>query len=443
MFHFVCFALLAVVALAFAWLRVDRAARMPLLVYCGTYGFTTLIGATIIGLRGPAFLDTLNYSLDSTILPDLDGIKYWGLLYAPLILPPLCLALTRSQPARLPSTGARSTPAEIKRSAAASDRLGVVPFLLGFGLLTGYCMFRLAAAGYGNNLSAWSSLKGDYISLILLRTSMATSLGSVFFGLVYIAIPCLSQCAMYQYLRSGRSVWKFVFLLTVAVTGVLCVWIMMKGLLLIYLLFLGIGLIELKVVKPRVFILIVAGVLGVLTVLQGFFSDNWSFSDSASLAVFRMASSYPYYVSLFPDVIPYGGLDLGLHLLGLAKPNTDAIDVWAYMYPSIHWVQGATPAAAHMRAYAEGGVVYSLVMLVGIGFLLRAVTTFRQRVEGPFAYALYMQALVFLYYLTQTSIREAVISCYGFFWAVVAIGLVQMLSQLDRMLVPSAALVRR
>src|SRR5262249_46525153 len=153
--------------------------------------------------------------------------------------------------------------------------------------------------------------------------------------------------------------------------------------LLIYLLFLGIGLSELKAIRWASVGLTLGLVLIVLTVLQSFFTANWTMADSAKLVVYRMAASYPYYLSLYPEVIPYCGIDCGLHLLGLAEPKTDALDVWSYMYPRDRWVQGMTPAAAHVRAYAEAGVPYSLAMMVAIGAIIHAISQLRGNARGP------------------------------------------------------------
>jgi hypothetical protein len=91
------------------------------------------------------------------------------------------------------------------------------------------------------------------------------------------------------------------------------------------------------------------------------------------------------------------------------------------MYPQVTWAQGAAPAAAHVRAYSQAGMPFALVNLAIVGIVIKAAGGLRSRIHGPISFALYLQLLIFLYFVTQTSLREAIISCYGIFWAVIAL----------------------
>lgn len=420
------FVLLALVSFMLAWHVADPALRLPLAVYCGAYGLTTVAGATMAGVSGIGLLDELGYSLDTAILPDLGSFKYWLVLYAPLFAVPWSALFFNRLWRRAPSPAPEQT-------------LRPEAVLLVFLVFSAYCFWRITAGGYGVALGSWFDSRGDYMAMILLRSEIMAGLGRVFFGLVYISLPALSFAALYQCMRLRTVGWQGVFVFTCAVNAILCLATMMKGQLLIYLLFLAVGLFEIGTIRPRTLLLLLAGVVASLTMLQTFFIEQWTIADSATLIVFRMASSFPYYLSLYPDVLPFGGIDVGLHLFGIGQPANDAVDMFAFMYPTIDWVAGAAPAPAHVRAYAEAGVPYSLLVTIVAGAVVAFAASLRRRVGGAISFAFYLESLVMLYYLTQTSLRESIISCYGFFWTVVALAALAVAAHFDRNVVARAA----
>jgi hypothetical protein len=395
------------------WRYADNSFRMPWGIYSGAYLLTTFTGALLIAVLGKGFLASLNYGVDVGVLSDMDTPTYWLLLYAPLVIPSLCILFW--QGTRSPTYTAATNQGTM------GDHLEVLPFLAVFGALTAYCIGCMLSGGFVGDLHKWTSLRGDYVSLILLRTELGRSLGSVFFCTVYITLPCLSFCALHQSTRYRSPGWIGALALTCLTTAVLSILTVQKGHLLVFILFMGVGLIELKVVRTWSVAGIIVIILVGLTAMQSYFSDDWHVSDSVWLIVFRMALSFPYYVSLFPDTLPHSGIDLGLHLIGIGEANRDAMDVCDYMYPGVSWVQGYAPAPAHVAAYSQGGVAYALATLVVVGLLLVASAALRRRVSGPVTFGLYMQSLVMCYYLTQTSLRESIMSCYGILWAFVGL----------------------
>src|SRR5438128_2604696 len=104
--------LAGLVLVALVWSRATPHVRVPLGVYLVAYIVTTLIGATDITLAGPYRLVELNFDVDVQILPDLGTTTYWGILYAPLIVPPtVLLLLARRKPMSVAKTQpARSRP---------------------------------------------------------------------------------------------------------------------------------------------------------------------------------------------------------------------------------------------------------------------------------------------------------------------------------------------
>jgi len=393
--------------------RLDPWVRLPLGIYLGSYLLTTFLGGVLISLSDGQVIDALGCSADMSVVSDFSSWRYWGLLFAPLIVPPACLlCLQRLR---------RVDPVAATLAPHASER--VSPMALGgvYALFVGYCVTTLISAGFIANVFQWLSLQDNYLTMILRRQETLESLGSVFFGIAYITLPTLSFAALYQYRRLRTLGWRLMFLFVSASTVLINMELMQKAPTLLFLVFIGVALIELRTLKLRALAYILGGLIGALTTIQALIFESWGWWDSVQLLIFRMASSFPFYVNIYPDQLPYSGVETGLHLVGLGEPATDCFTVFNVMYPSVTWVQGAAAAPAHMRAYSQAGLLYAFITLVLIGFILKAISELRRRVNGPISFALYVQSLVFLYYTTQTSLRESIISCYGIFWAFIGL----------------------
>ncbi len=408
-FSLVGFAALSLLMWYFVWKWADPSVRLPLIFYCGFYSVTTLIGATLIGLSDGKCLEPLAWGLDFQVLRDVNNVRYWCLLFMPMIVPPaLVIGLARS---RIIESAVRN----------AAGRLNASPSQLGFltiyCLWAGYCLGKLYITGQIGTIFKWHSHRGDYVSMILQRTEMAGMLGSVFFGLIYITLPMLSFYSLYCSVKEPGFAWKAIFCFSAFTTAIISLSLMQKGPVLLFFVFIGIGLVELKVIHPRSLAIFGLGLVFLLTFLQRFMAENWSYEQTFNLIVFRMAHSYPYYLNIYPDMLPFFGLDLGLHLIGMGEIASDNNVVFDYMYPACDWVQGAAPGPAHVRAYGQGGLPFAMVTLMLIGLGIKMAGVLRRYIAGPLSFSLYMASLVCLYFLTQTSAREAVLSCYGICWA--------------------------
>ena len=406
------FSVLSVVCWFMA-IRTDPQIRLPLGLYSGFYLATTVIGGVLIGCSRGEVLDTLQWGLDLTVICDCSSIRYWGLLFAPLIVPAMCIVVLHRfrlvedvfvAPLRL-----------------FDERLSPLALCCVYAIFAGYCVVQLSMHGLLFNVLLWFSLQGDYLTMILRRQEAFESLGSAFFGIAYITLPTLSFCALYQYRQLRTLSWQLRFFATAASTLLINMELMQKSPSLLFLTFTGIGSIELKTLKLRSLVYMLAGLVCGVTLLQALFIDQWAWWNSIQLLIFRMASSFPFYVNIYPNVLPYSGIESGLHLVGLGEPAIDCFDVFNCMYPSVTWIQGAAPGPAHMRAYSQAGLPYALGTLVLIGFVIKGIGALRVRNAGPISFAIYLQSLAFLYYLTQTSLRESIISCYGIFWAIVGL----------------------
>ncbi len=409
-FSLLGFSLLSLLIWYFVMKWADPVVRLPLIFYCGFYFVTTLIGATLIGLTDSKCLEPLAWGLDFQILHDVNNVRYWWLLFMPMIVPPACVLLFNKS--RIIDTVVKGTAIRLNST---SSQLG---YIVVYSTWAGYCLGKLYVTGQIGTIFKWHSHRGDYVSMILQRTEMATMLGSVFFGLIYITLPMLSFYALYCAVRQPGLAWKAIFCGSALTTAVISLSLMQKGPVLLFFVFIGIGLVELKVIKPRSLAIVGAALVFFLTTLQRFMAESWSYEQTFNLIVFRMAHSYPYYMNIYPDVLPFFGIDFGLHLIGMGEIASDNNIVFNHMYPYCDWVQGAAPGPAHVRAYGQGGMLFAFVTLSLIGVGIKMAGILRRHIAGPLSFSLYMASLVCLYFLTQTSAREALLSCYGICWAV-------------------------
>ena len=404
--------------------------RFPLAVYTVIYLVTTVIGATWVAMQQDYTLwAILGGGLDTTYLRSLGDAKYWFLLYSPFVIPPLVMLFLDRR------AGHKGFPALEPMLRARVHPLAHALLFLG---LSGYCLFALFAQGLVN-LGAVLSAQGDYGTLMGLRTHIFVTAGRAFFGLVYIGLPALAHVALFKTLRGGGLRWLLLLIFDVLAISVLVLLTIQKGILIIFLLALAIGFSLLQRRRLWPLLLGAASGLGVLTLLQSYFSAGaWGLIQSVSLVLFRMASGFPYYVTLYPSVLPYSGIDLGLDLIGIGSKNTESFDVARYMDPTVSWGQGEAAAAAHVVAYCQGGIPFAIVTLILCGVFLHWVSRLEAYLDSPLGYALYVQGLVFAYYLTQTTLRGAFTTGYGIMWAVGCLALLLLSSKWIRLVLSPA-----
>jgi hypothetical protein len=192
-----------------------------------------------------------------------------------------------------------------------------------------------------------------------------------------------------------------------------------KSILLVFLIFLGLGTFLLRLVRFHALV-ILAGVLFVLVyVMQVFVLGAFGATQTLFLVLFRLGPSFPYYLGLFPRIYPYYGVDwqgtlLGHHFTG-SGPDYNVL-VASALEPTAP-LQGAAPAGAIPSAYAEGGVAYAVVMGLIVMLILGGVSRFgRHALRSPYRFAFYLQLLTASYYLTQVPLAATIWHGYGIRW---------------------------
>lgn len=427
---FTTLVLLAIVvaAAALVWLGVARRcprARTAYAVYVISYFTTSALGATILALPGGVeLLAEVNPTANLYVISGSDELTLWLLVYSPFVVPGLVVILGEQWCA---SSSSRPPSAWLIWFSSPVDLLS---FWIVTGLTIGYCSLVFFKAGRLNVLSEILNMSNDYGALIELRVIVFSELGQILFGLVYVGLPSLCFVALYRAVLTKSNSWL------VTCVGISCVTLMFqlmtvqKSIAVVFLLSLTLAIYKLGVIRSW-YIPFGAGLsLVMLTWLQELAVADWSIVDSLTLIAYRMAVGTVAYVKIFPSMVDYLGIDLMLDVLGFGQSSDAGLIVFDYLYPSVIGVQGYAPAPAHIAAYAEGGVLYSLFALVLIGWFIRfsGNLSFYNNFPryGALMYAIYMQSIVIIYYLSQTSWRNVLISSYGIIWMFVVLSVFPM-----------------
>jgi hypothetical protein len=136
-------------------------------------------------------------------------------------------------------------------------------------------------------------------------------------------------------------------------------------------------------------------------------------TNTLQSVVFRMGSSFPFYVGIFSDPTKRCGIETNSLPL-LPKPQCDLpTKVFAAMYPHIDYVIGFAPAAAHVSAFGEIGLGYALFVLMVVGISIGVMSRLARAGSGPVFAALGVAACIYAYYLTQVPLLGALSYSHG------------------------------
>jgi hypothetical protein len=252
--------------------------------------------------------------------------------------------------------------------------------------------------------------------------------GFYYYEIAYVSLPALSWVALYKSFQKKSNHWILLYCFQFLVIVFLLLSSVQKAPLLIYLIGVMIGLAYLG--KLKVYRLAMFGVLGLvlLTFMQSYYEDDWTVVMSVFHSIFRLSSSFIYYMAVYPQNEAYQSMNYGLGLLGFGVTMRDNLVIFDYMYPGVYWTQGAAAGASHIRAYTQGGVVWACVAVVITWLFIRLLGRMRKSLSGPVGFAVLVQSGVTLYYLTQTSLRGAVLESYGLIWGVIPLVALVLLS---------------
>lgn len=421
----------AVIAALFGWRRLVAGYRLPWAIFILSYFLTTVVGAIIIGMPdGLFFLQIYNPSLDIGFIQNAVVDKYWFLLFLPITLTTTLLLLITKR-LNLPW---EKTIAKWLRSER-PNRVHIISVFFLTILLALYSLLLLGAKGYLGNIFLTFSGTLDHQSIILFRHQMMeqmTGRGIYFYEITYVSLPALSWISLYMSFQKSNRYWLFLYCFQFLTIAFLSLASIQKAPLLIYLIGVVIGLAHLgKLKASRFFIFGIVG-LSLLTCMQSYYVEDWNALFSVLHSIFRLSSSFIYYVTIYPQYEPYQPVNFGLGLLGLGVSLKDNLVVFDYMYPGVFWTQGAAAGASHIRAYSQGGIFWAVVVLIIISLFIRLLARLQKALSGPVGFAVLVQSGVTLYYLTQTSLRGAIFESYGLIWGLIPLVALVMLNSILR-----------
>lgn len=394
--------------------RAPRELRMPLAVFNGFYLGTTVVGATL--LANPAvrlFWMLMLPGMNASWLDVWSRPLYWMLLWAPIVIV--------NGTALIVGRHARGVTGFAQRSFSA--RVDPVSYLIVGLLMLGYCYSNLAIHGLFGSELLDAALSRDYRANIQLRTSMAAALGDTHYGFVYMGIPAICVLALVDAVRSGRRVAWAAFLGLSSLLSILYAATLTKGNIVVFGLAVVMAAVVTGLIRAKgIAVAVLAGFI-VLTLMGGVLSGGGLFEVARSFLniVFRMASGVPFYVAIFPSQVPYVGLDLGLGVLGFGPQNAANLIVANLMFPADTWVQGAIPAPAHIAAFAQGGVWWSLATMIMVGVLIAVVGKLLEGARSELGLAISVGGCVAVYNTTQTELIGVFLHSYGLKWWVGAL----------------------
>jgi hypothetical protein len=395
-------------------MRSPRALRIPLLVFNGFYVLTTAIGATILTLPGITdFWALLIPGMDARWLDPGENWGYWFLVWAPLLVTNLAAVVLFPRLRRPALVAARLL----------STHVDVLPAAIVSGAMCTYCFLNLYYRGYlGVGLFSGDTV-GLYRLNIEMRAQLFNELGAVHFAFIYMGIPALALVSFYNAVRERRFAWTALLLLLSAALCYLYAATLTKSNIMIFGLELVVAARVLNVIRLRgILVAVVAGsfVLMLLSTLLGG-TNLFDVAFNGYNLLFREASNVPFYVAIFPQQIPFVGLDLGLGGFGFGPEVPTNMVVSNIMFPQDTWVQGAAAVAAHVVAYAQGGYPWSFVTMLLVGAWLAFSGQLRKCAHNAVVFSTFIGAVTTCYYMSQSDFIGAFNVAYGFKWWLISL----------------------
>lgn len=306
-------ALCAFIALAWAIVGVRRAprpVRTPLAIFLIFYTITTALGASLLAIPLIRQLWSLMFPrMDARWLAPAEGLDYWFMVWGPLVVTSAAAIYFYPRVRRPILIIARTL----------GRQVDVLPAAIVATAMCVYCFIDLGIHGYLGVSPLSANLLGTYRLNIQLRAEMAEVLGTLHFAFVYMGLPAIAIVAFYNAVRTRRRTWLALFLALSAVLAYLDFTTFTKGHLLIYGIEVVVAAMTLGVMRARgLLVAVAAGTVvlsGLTALLAG--SNPFDLALTGYNILFREASDVPFYLAIFPEQIPFVGIDVGLGGFGI------------------------------------------------------------------------------------------------------------------------------
>ncbi len=281
------------------------------------------------------------------------------------------------------------------------------------------------ALNKGFSLSPFSFLKdsGNYDLIVKERYNYFAIFTYRFWGILYTLLPALTIFSIYSAFKDRRH---FIFKLTLSVMlgGFLIYFNFMsfqKLPAMVVTLFIGLTILYLSKIKLRYYIIFIA-LGGIFFLSYQLLSVNeLSLNNVVKTLAFRSGVNPAYYCNIYPEIIPFERIDLCyLNRFGVGQISLAPIHVHGFAFPEVKTV-GFMPGAFHIAAYAEAGIIYSMILsfLIFMGILV--AVNFIKPQRSIYDFGIFFSLAWFSYYLTQVQLRDAAFGSYGIQWIFLAV----------------------
>jgi len=420
----------------FAVRRAPQDLRLPLQVFLWFYVVTTAIGATLLAVPLIRELWAFTFpSMDTRWLAPEEGGGYWFMVWAPLVVTPPAAAWCYPR---------LRTPAVLAARLFA-QRIDLLPATLVATLMCGYCFVNLGLNGYLGVSPLSTEFVGIYRLNIQLRAEIFSTLGTLHFACIYMGIPAVAMVAFCNAARRRGHAWTALFITLSAALTVLYAATLTKSNILIYGVEVVVAGQVLGIIRLRG--VVAAVILGMLvlsaltTLLAG--GNPLDIAITGYNILFREASNVPFYLAIFPQQIPYVGIDVGLGGFGIGPTVPTNQVVSNYMFPHETWVQGAAPAAAHVMAYAQGGYLWSFITMMLVGLWIAVSGQLKRLAHNPVVFSGFIGSVTTCYYLSQSDLVGAFNVTYGYRWWLAALVMLIAVQRSMAMALPHGAVAPR
>jgi hypothetical protein len=420
--QYICWLIVAVAVWLRVWPSLPRASRLPLLVYSISYFATSFIGMSWIGLTDGSILT--EYMASGMWIPNIQEQQpvYWALVFLPFIVP-VCIVHLLSD---LLGVGRTAT---IENTPSTGVQISQSTYLLVCGGYLAYILWVFVDSGHVPllNLSLIIANIGNTEVLYSSRMDLFGQGGRVFFGLIYGTMPALTHMSLYSAVQQRSNLWWSIYFVMCGVTlvlGLSTYQVMIPMVFLISMIFslYHLGYLRLKLTHAIVVTTVVLSTLETLSYIK---SGHSTLYHSFQQYAFRMPHAFPYYLEYFRTTGDYSGVRLIGDLTGFFQDDPGlSSKIGEYVYPGSS-IAVSIPAPMHIAAYGDWGVSYSVLYLVISGLCIILVSRLGvASTRSAYAFSLFVQGLVMLYYFQQTTLRGALLQSHGIIWSVVGISTV-------------------
>lgn len=397
--------------------------RGPIVVYIVSWTLTTSIAAIfIIDGKGMEALRLFLGNSDLNFPEDTFGGFYYYLLFAPIIIFPVFYTLSfRAMP--------KPSIMKFLFSRAGASIYGVSLTLI---VISIYVIASLYSVGF----DLWGNI-ANYEDNILERYRLMNALGGGFYGVFYSAIPCICAiCAPQILARSDKTIyWSAIFVCAFLLFSFVSYVTLLKA----PIFYMMISVVSAIYIAKATLMKRVGFAVGLGSICVALFltlqlsiggiavqtsqqvdndvSDRLPTAQSYLAAstvtarnlVFRMGSAFPFYVNIFSE--PDERCDIEV-LPGPERCNLPT-KVFKEMYPDLTFASGFAPAAAHVSAYGEAGILFASAVMIISGILLGAASSTCRYVAETLKPAYFSAIVMFAYFLTQVPLHGAILYSHG------------------------------